>query len=73
MGLKLRVVTAVLLAAASIQAHHGSAAFDQTKPVRFVGLAAWSVNTLPPNAATRQGVSKASFAAGRKFSPKVIR
>jgi hypothetical protein len=31
------VIVAVLLAAAPIQAHHGSAGFDQNKPVHFIG------------------------------------
>jgi hypothetical protein len=34
---KLSVVIAVLLAAAPIWAHHGSAGFDQKKPVHLVG------------------------------------
>ena len=37
MRLKLSVVMAVLLAAAPIWAHHGSAGFDQKKPVHFIG------------------------------------
>jgi hypothetical protein len=42
---KLLVVIAVLLAAAPIWAHHGSAGFDQTKPVHLIGkvsLLDWS-------------------------------
>jgi hypothetical protein len=45
MRLKLAVVIAVLLAAVPIWAHHGSAGFDQKKPVHFVGkvsLLEWS-------------------------------
>src|SRR5580692_1828196 len=34
---KLPIVIAVLLAAAPIWAHHGSAGFDQKKPVHLVG------------------------------------
>lgn len=34
---KLTVAIAVLLAAAPIGAHHGSAGFDQKKPVHFTG------------------------------------
>ncbi len=37
MRLKLPVVTVLLLAAAPIWAHHGSAGFDQNKPVHLVG------------------------------------
>ena len=37
MRLKLPVVIVVLLAAAPIWAHHGSAGFDQKKPVHFIG------------------------------------
>jgi len=37
MRLKLLVVIAVLLAVAPMWAHHGSAGFDQKKPVHFVG------------------------------------
>ena len=37
MRLKLSVVIVVLLAAAPIWAHHGSAGFDQKKPVHFIG------------------------------------
>lgn len=42
---KLPIVIAVLLAAAPIWAHHGSAGFDQKKPVHLVGkvsLLDWS-------------------------------
>jgi hypothetical protein len=85
---QLAVVIAILLAAAPVWAHHGSAGFDQKKPVHLIGkvsllewmnphvvihldvadadgkLATWLVNTLPTNAATRQGFSKSSFAVG---------
>jgi hypothetical protein len=88
----IAVVVAVLLAAAPIQAHHGSTGFDQNKPVHLIGkvsllewtnphvvihlevagadgkVAAWLVNTLPPNAAKRLGFSKDSFAAGTEIS-----
>ena len=37
MRLKLLLVVAVLLAAAPIWAHHGSAGFDQKKPVQLIG------------------------------------
>lgn len=37
MRFKLPFVLAVLLGAAPIQAHHGSAGFDQKKPVHFTG------------------------------------
>jgi hypothetical protein len=37
MRLKLPVVMAVFLAAAPIQAHHGSTGFDQNKPVHLIG------------------------------------
>jgi hypothetical protein len=37
MRLRLSVVMPVLLAAAPIQAHHGSSGFDQKKPVHFTG------------------------------------
>ncbi len=37
MRLKLPVVSALLLAAASLWAHHGSTGFDQKKPVHFIG------------------------------------
>jgi hypothetical protein len=45
MRVKLPVVIAVLLAAAPLWAHHGSAGFDQKKPVHFTGkvsLLDWS-------------------------------
>jgi hypothetical protein len=37
MRLKLPVVTVLLLAAAPVWAHHGSAGFDQNKPIHLVG------------------------------------
>lgn len=37
MKLNLLVIAAVLLAAAPIWAHHGSAGFDQQKPVHLIG------------------------------------
>ena len=45
MRLRIPVVIAVLLAAAPLWAHHGSAGFDQKKPVHFTGkvsLLEWS-------------------------------
>jgi hypothetical protein len=37
MKLNLRIITSVLLAAAPLWAHHGSAGYDQNKPVHLVG------------------------------------
>jgi hypothetical protein len=37
MRLRLSVVTTLLLAAVPVLAHHGSAGFDQNKPVHFTG------------------------------------
>jgi hypothetical protein len=37
MRLKIPVVVSLLLAAAPIWAHHGSAGFDQNKPVHLIG------------------------------------
>jgi hypothetical protein len=92
MKFMLPVFLVVFLAVTPLWAHHGSAGFDQNKPVHLVGkvslvewtnphvvvhlevtgpdghVATWLINTLPPNAATRQGFPKTSFEAGTEIS-----
>jgi Family of unknown function (DUF6152) len=58
----------VLLAAMPIWAHHGSAGFDQKKPVHLVGKVRHLEWENPHIVAIRQGFSKGSFAIGNGIS-----